>query len=130
MYEETTRAIRVLVEPRYLPDRSEPADERYIFAYRVRIENGGDGVVTLISRYWRIADALGRVQEVEGPGVVGEQPTLKPGDAFEYTSAAPLMTPSGVMGGAYTMRTPEGETFDVAIPTFSLDSPHENRTLN
>ncbi|MEM6490870.1 MAG: Co2+/Mg2+ efflux protein ApaG [Pseudomonadota bacterium] len=130
MYEETTREIRVLVEPRYLADRSEPQDGKFVFAYRVRIENGGAVPVTLESRYWRIADALGRVQEVEGPGVVGEQPTLSPGDAFEYTSAAPLTTPSGVMGGRYRMRTAGGETFDVAIPTFSLDSPHENRTLN
>lgn len=130
MYEETTRAIRVSVEPRYLADRSAPQDGKFVFAYRVRIENGGFEPVTLESRYWRIADAQGRVQEVEGPGVVGETPTLSPGDAFEYTSAAPLATPSGMMGGRYRMRTEGGETFDVAIPTFSLDSPHENRTLN
>lgn len=130
MYEETTRAIRVLVEPRYLADRSAPQDGRFVFAYRVRIENSGGEIVTLERRYWRIADAQGRVQEVEGPGVVGETPTLSPGDAFEYTSAAPLTTPSGMMGGRYQMRTADGETFEVAIPTFSLDSPHENRTLN
>ena len=124
-YTSTTRSIRVTVEPAYLAEQSEPADNRHVWAYFVRIENLGAEPVRLINRYWHITDALGRVHEVRGPGVVGEQPLLKPGDAFEYTSGCPLNAPSGVMVGSYEMETASGERFDARIPAFSLDSPHQ-----
>lgn len=130
MYSETTRSIRVTVKPVYLEDQSSPGENHYVWAYHVRIENLGKGIVQLRNRYWRITDSFGRVQEVRGAGVVGEQPVLKPGEAFEYTSGTPLHTPSGIMVGAYQMETPDGERFDVAIPAFSLDSPHQKVQLN
>ena len=126
MYETITRDIRVAVEPHFLADQSDPAQNRYVWAYRVTISNGGAGTVQLRSRYWRITDAAGRVQEVRGPGVVGKQPVLAPGESFEYISGTPLPTPSGFMGGTYQMQSGEGEQFDVEIPTFSLDSPHQS----
>ena len=126
MYETVTRDIRVAVEPKFLDDQSEPAQGRYVWAYRVTIRNDSSTTVQLRSRYWRITDATGRIQEVRGEGVVGKQPTLRPGDSFEYTSGTPLPTPSGFMGGTYQMQTGEGEQFDVEIPTFSLDSPHQS----
>ena len=125
MYHETTRSIHVTVEPFYLEDQSSPSDGHYVWAYQVRIENHGDDTVQLLNRYWRITDSLGRIQEVRGAGVVGEQPTLKPGESFEYTSGTPLPTPSGIMVGTYEMESAEGGRFDVAVPAFSLDSPHE-----
>ena len=130
MYSETTRSIKVTVEPVYLEDESAPADNHYVWAYHVTIENQGRETVQLRRRHWRITDGLGRVQEVRGPGVVGEQPLLKPGDSYEYTSGTPLNTPSGIMVGSYEMETPQGESFDVAIPAFSLDSPHQSIRLN
>ncbi|MCW8835931.1 MAG: Co2+/Mg2+ efflux protein ApaG, partial [Rhodospirillales bacterium] len=116
--------------PEYLEDQSDPEENRYVWAYHVRIENRGEQTVQLLTRYWRITDAFGRTQEVRGPGVVGEQPVLEPGDSFEYTSGTPLNTPSGFMGGAYQMETGTGEQFDVAIPDFSLDRPQENCRLH
>jgi len=130
MYDETTRSIRVTVEPIYLDDQSSPSDNHYVWAYQVRIENQGDDTVQLIHRYWRITDAQGRVQEVRGAGVVGEQPTLKPGETFEYASGTPLPTPSGIMVGSYEMETAQGARFDVAVPAFSLDSPYEDSRLH
>jgi ApaG protein len=130
MYSSVTRAIRVIVEPHYLDDQSSPSDDHYVWAYQVQIRNEGSETVQLVNRHWRITDAMGRVQEVRGEGEVGEQPTLKPGDAFEYTSGTPLSTPSGIMVGTYEMETPAGERFDVAIPAFSLDSPFQERRLN
>lgn len=129
-YSQTTRSISVSVRPIYLEDQSSPTENYYVWAYQVRIENEGIETVQLRSRYWRITDAMGRVQEVRGPGVVGEQPVLKPGDSFEYTSGTPLSTPSGIMVGTYQMVTGDGESFDVAIPAFSLDSPHHAGRLN
>ncbi|MGE5545595.1 MAG: Co2+/Mg2+ efflux protein ApaG [Solirubrobacterales bacterium] len=130
MYTETTRGITVTVDPVYLEDQSSPDDNHYVWAYRVRIENHGDGTVQLKRRHWTITDALGRVQEVQGAGVVGEQPVLEPGQAFEYTSGTPLPTPSGIMFGNYLMEAEDGERFDVTIPAFSLDSPHVVTRLN
>lgn len=130
MYQATTRAIRVTVQPRFLPDQSDPEKSQYVWAYKVRIENKGDVTVQLRSRHWRITDALGRRQDVKGPGVVGETPRLKPGEAFEYTSGTPLSTPSGFMGGTYQMVSETGENFDIEIPTFSLDTPGGTRQLN
>jgi ApaG protein len=96
----------------------------------VRIENGGEQTVQLLRRHWKITDAIGRIQEVKGAGVVGEQPVLHPGDSYEYTSGTPLSTPSGIMVGTYQMETLDGERFDIAVPAFSLDSPHQKMRLN
>ena len=130
MYSQTTRAITVTVKPFFLEDQSSPSDSHYVWAYHVRIENQGAETVQLRNRHWRITDSLGRVQEVRGAGVVGEQPVLKPGDSFEYTSGTPLPTPSGIMVGSYQMETDTGERFDIAVPPFSLDSPHQPVKLN
>ncbi len=130
-YTATTRAIRVTVQPFFLEDQSEPDEGRFVWAYRVQIENVGNDAVQLMRRSWHITDARGRVIEVEGEGVVGEQPLLEAGESFEYTSGTPLETPSGIMKGAYHMViATSGEAFDVAIPAFSLDSPHQSRALN
>lgn len=130
MYSETTRSIKVTVRPFYLEDQSSPTDNRYVWAYHVRIDNLGGETVQLRTRHWRITDGLGRIQEVRGPGVVGEQPVIEPGKYFEYTSGTPLSTPSGIMAGSYQMETPDGRSFNVAIPPFSLDSPHQPVRLN
>ena len=130
MYSETTHGITVTVRPVFLEDQSTPAENRYVWAYFVRIENGSSRTVQLRSRYWHITDARGRVQEVRGPGVVGEQPILATGEIYEYDSGTPLSTPSGIMRGAYQMETPDGVRFDIGVPAFSLDSPHEAVRLN
>ncbi|HEU0155094.1 MAG TPA: Co2+/Mg2+ efflux protein ApaG [Stellaceae bacterium] len=130
MYSETTRSINVTVKPVYLEDQSSPAEDHYVWAYHVRIENQGGETVQLRRRHWKITDGHGRMQEVRGPGVVGEQPVLEPGQSFEYTSGTPLPTPSGIMVGSYEMETRSGETFSVGIPAFSLDSPHQPVRLN
>lgn len=130
MYEATTDGIKVTVRPMFLEEQSEPVENHYVWAYHVTIENLSERTVQLVNRYWRITDAKGIVQEVRGPGVVGEQPVLKPGEAFEYTSGTPLTTPSGVMMGAYEMEDPDGAMFDVTVPAFSLDSPHEAARMN
>jgi ApaG protein len=125
-YAKITRDVRVTVRSFYLADQSRPEDSHFVWAYRVRIENHGRETVQLLRRTWQITDARGRTQHVHGAGVVGEQPVLEPGESFEYTSGTPLDTPSGFMVGAYHMVLPSsGETFDVAIPAFSLDSPHQ-----
>ncbi len=135
-YAQVTRDINVRVAAFYLEDQSEPDEGRYVWAYRVTIENRGSQTVQLLSRVWRITDGRGRTFMVEGEGVVGEQPVLEPGEAFEYTSGTPLETPSGFMAGQYRMiahgrgpavalDAPAGELFDVEIPAFSLDSPHQ-----
>ena len=130
MYRALTRDIEVTVEPFYLEDQSDPDDSRYVWGYRIVIANKSDRVVQLKSRYWHITDEHGRVDEVRGPGVVGEQPVLRPGDSYEYQSGCPLDTPSGVMRGLYEMQSESGESFDVEIPAFSLDRPGAARTLN
>ena len=130
MYKQTTRSITVTVMPTYLDDQSTPDESHYVWKYHVRIENGGGETVQLRNRYWRITDSLGRVQEVRGPGVVGEQPVLHPGETFEYTSGTPLQTPSGIMVGSYQMETPAGDVFDVGVPAFSLDNPYQPIKLN
>lgn len=121
----TTRGIRVSVRSFFLEDQSQPEERQFVWAYRVRIENTGAESVRLMRRSWQITDASGRTQRVDGDGVVGEQPLLGPGDAFEYTSGTPLETPTGFMRGAYSMLAPQsGESFDVSVPAFSLDSPY------
>ena len=129
MYTRMTRSIEVSVDPIYLDDQSQPDDDHFVWAYQVRIENKGGETVQLLNRYWRITDAQGRIQEVRGAGVVGERPVLSPGQSYQYTSGTPLSTPSGIMDGSYEMETQNGETFDVVIPPFSLDSPHQ-RSVN
>ena len=129
-YVAVTRGIEVSVEPTYLEARSSPENSQYFWAYRVIIENQGSETVHLLSRHWMITNARGELNEVKGPGVVGEQPVLKPGERFEYTSGAPLNTPWGMMGGAYQMESESGECFDIEIPTFSLDRPNQSRFLN
>ena len=129
-YEAVTNGIRIQVHPEYLEDRSEPDEAYYVWAYTIRIENEGDRTVTLRSRHWEITDAAGRRQDVDGEGVVGKQPTLGPGERFEYTSGCPLNTPSGFMVGSYVMESDSGEQFEVAIPAFSLDSPLSSATIN
>jgi ApaG protein len=130
MYAATTHGIRVEVEPFYLEDQSSPEEGHYVWAYHIRIENQGRETVQLLTRYWRITDSQGRIQEVRGAGVVGEQPVLSPGESFEYTSGTPLPTPSGIMVGRYQMTTEDGEHFEVDVPAFSLDSPHEESKIN
>ena len=130
MYRAVTRQIEVTVEPFYLPNRSDPGEGRHFWAYRVTIDNQSDDFVQLLTRYWRITDGHGRIEEVRGPGVVGEQPELDPGDSYQYTSGCPLTTPSGFMVGHYTMRRGDGDMFDIAIPAFSLDIPGTGRTVN
>jgi len=130
MYCQTTRRIKITVEPHYLEDQSSPGDDHFVWAYHIKIENEGEETVRLVNRHWRITDAHGRLQEVRGAGVVGEQPVLEPGESFEYTSGTPLSTPSGIMVGIYEMESSGGERFDVDIPAFSLDSPHQAVQLN
>jgi ApaG protein len=124
-YTATTRDIRVTVRPAYLDDQSAPNDNHFVWAYHVTIENLGRETVQLRSRHWRITDARGELHEVKGPGVIGEQPVLEPGDVFDYTSGTPLATPSGIMNGTYQMENERGEAFDIEIPAFSLDSPYQ-----
>jgi ApaG protein len=130
MYVRTTRGIRISVRPNYLEKESDPDDGRFVWAYTVRIDNESGETIRLRTRYWRITDAAGLTEEVKGVGVVGEQPTIRPGEGYEYTSGTPLPTPSGVMVGRYGMETASGERFEVEIPAFSLDSPHERRQLH
>jgi ApaG protein len=120
----TTRGIRVQVRSRYLPERSAPREEQYLFAYHITISNVGDDTAQLISRHWYITNADGQTEEVEGPGVVGEQPVLGPGMSFEYTSFCPLKTSVGSMHGTYTMVTPGGTTFEARISPFTLAVPY------
>ncbi|MBV6631546.1 MAG: Co2+/Mg2+ efflux protein ApaG [Alphaproteobacteria bacterium] len=129
-YTATTFDIQVEVEPEFLNERSSPTENHYVWAYHVRIENQSERRVQLRSRYWRITDANGHVQEVRGPGVVGEEPWLEPGSSFEYSSGAPLTTPSGIMTGSYSMEDESGDQFDIDVPAFSLDSPHQAVRLN
>jgi ApaG protein len=130
VYEAVTRGVAVRVEPEYLPDQSEPDERRWVWAYHVEVENRGGAVVQLLARRWIITDASGRVEEVKGLGVVGEQPVLRPGQSFRYTSGCPLPTPSGVMHGSYRMVAEADGQFDVEIPAFSLDLPDGRRVMN
>ena len=123
MYRAVTRKIEVTVTPRFVSERSSPSNGYFFWAYTIDITNLGSDTVQLKTRHWRITDALGRLQEVKGPGVVGKQPTLEPGQSFEYTSACPLKTPFGSMHGSYQMLRPNNVTFDVQIAGFALRVP-------
>jgi len=131
LFTAVTRDVRVSVRAFYLEDQSKPEESHFVWAYRVTIENLGTRTVQLLKRSWLITDGLGRTQQVHGPGVVGEQPVLEAGEDFEYTSGTPLSTPSGFMRGTYHMLEQDsGETFDVAIPAFSLDSPYQGGAVH
>ncbi|MCB2082186.1 MAG: Co2+/Mg2+ efflux protein ApaG [Hyphomicrobiales bacterium] len=130
MYKERTSNIEVMVIPAYLEDQSEPGEAYYAWAYFVRIRNVGAETVQLLNRHWEITDSNGVIQEVDGPGVIGQQPTLGPGETFEYASGTFLRTPSGIMGGTYEMMNEDGRHFNVVIPTFSLDSPEQLQRPN
>jgi ApaG protein len=130
MYAAVTRDIKVTVKPRFISERSSPDNGYFFWAYTIEITNQGNKTVQLKTRHWRITDGVGRLQEVRGAGVVGEQPVLKPGDSYEYTSGVPLPTPSGFMAGTYGMVTDAGENFDIEIPAFSLDCSYAERTIN
>jgi ApaG protein len=130
MYRAVTRNIEVVVTPRFMPERSSPENNYFFWSYTISITNNGAETVQLKTRHWRITDATGRRQDVRGAGVVGEEPVLKAGEAFEYKSGVPLQTPSGFMVGSYGMVSSSGEHFDIDVPAFSLDSAETKRTLN
>jgi ApaG protein len=127
MAENDDLAIDIEVATQYMPEQSDPDEDRYFFAYTITVSNTGSVAAQLISRHWIITDATGKVEEVRGQGVVGHQPTLQPGESFEYTSGCPLATPVGTMQGSYQMVTEDGTHFDVPIPEFVLAMP---RTLH
>jgi ApaG protein len=129
-YRAVTRQIEVRAKPQFLPERSSPENGYYFWAYTITLTNLGRETVQLKRRHWRITDAQGRLQEVRGAGVVGEEPVLKPGENFEYTSGVPLPTSSGFMTGSYGMVSATGEEFEIEIPAFSLDTPQRERTIN
>ena len=130
MYSKTTNNINVSVKSYYLEDQSEPDEQLYVWAYQVTINNRGQQTVQLKKRYWKITDSNGVNKEVRGAGVIGEQPILRPGEKFEYTSGTPLSTPSGFMEGYYEMEKKDGNKFNASIPLFSLDSPYISNQIN
>lgn len=127
MTDTLTRGVRVIVAPRYVPEQSEPSRSHYLFSYQVTIRNDGDETVQLLSRHWIITNGEGKTEEVRGPGVIGFQPKLEPGEQFQYTSGCPLSTPVGTMHGSYQMVTDGGDNFDALIEPFRLAVP---RVLN
>jgi ApaG protein len=122
--EATTRGVRVKVQSEYSADQSAPSKNQWFFLYTVTISNESAETVQLLTRHWVITDGTGHIEEVRGPGVVGKQPTMKPGESFEYTSGCPLSTPFGVMEGTYQMVTQNGERFDAKIAPFTLSEPY------
>ena len=130
IFKAVTHGIEVIAEPEFSPERSDPDEDRYFWTYTITLTNRSDHQAQLISRHWDIVDEAGSRQNVDGPGVVGEQPVLAPGDHFRYTSGVPLATPSGMMSGHYRMQADDGSQFDIEIPAFSLDSPHAVRSVN
>ena len=130
MYSKTTNGVTVTVNPYFLDDQSSPNDNHYVWAYKVNIDNKGSDILHLNQRTWIIIDGNGRVLQVQGDGVVGETPIIKPGETFEYTSGTPLKTTSGIMQGYYSMSANNGEKIKIDIPTFSLDSPYEKKKIH
>ena len=130
MYSKTTNGIKVTVTPYFLDDQSSPQDDHFVWAYQVNIKNLGNTTMRLSQRNWVIIDANGKILNVQGDGVVGEFPTLQPGESFEYTSGTPLKTNSGIMQGFYLMSKDDGEQLKIDIPTFSLDSPYNKKNLH
>jgi len=129
VYEASTRGVVVRVKTNYLAEQSDPIESRYVWAYTIEIENHSQDTVQLVSRRWRITDGANRTEEVGGPGVIGEQPRLKPREAFRYTSGCPLTTPSGEMRGGFQMVTDAGETFEAEAPAFSLHLPGAHKKV-
>ena len=130
MYSKTTSGVTVTVKPYFLEDQSSPSDNHYVWAYKVNIDNRGNDILKLNQRTWIIIDGNGRVLQVQGEGVVGETPVIKPGETFEYTSGTPLKTTSGIMQGYYSMKGSSGTNLKIDIPTFSLDSPYEQKKIH
>lgn len=131
MYTATTNSLTVIVEPEFLGDQSAPEESHYVWAYHITIRNEGQETVQLLNRYWRITDAFGRIHEVRGPGVVGQQPVLEPGAEHGYSSGTSLKTPSGIMQGSYEMLSlTDGNRFEIEVPAFSLDCPYTNMVRN
>ena len=122
--------VKVFVESTYLEDHSDPYEDSYLWSYKVIIKNNEKEKIKLISRHWKIFDSNGNFREVKGKGVVGEQPTIEPGDKFEYTSGTPLKTNNGIMQGFYLMSQDNGTQIKIDIPTFSLDSPYNKKNLH
>lgn len=130
MFKATTHGVSVTVMPVYIDERSNPAASQYFWAYRVAIENNAQQKLQLLTRYWHITDSNGHVEEVSGDGVIGEQPVIKPGENFSYTSGCPLATSSGIMVGYYMMQNEAGEMLKVDIPAFPLDLPDLSPVIN
>ncbi|TAJ30330.1 Co2+/Mg2+ efflux protein ApaG [Bosea sp. (in: a-proteobacteria)] len=130
VYRAETHGVRVTAEPRFMEAESSHEQSRYFWAYAIEIVNLSGDVLQLLTRHWTITDGRGQVHEVSGEGVVGQQPVLRPGESFSYTSGCPLATPHGSMEGAYTMQDERGATFDVAVPLFPLDSPYVKKVLH
>lgn len=130
MRSKTTNGVRIDIETFYIAEKSIPAMNQYLFGYEITISNENPEPIQLLHRHWTITDALGRIDEVKGPGVVGKQPRLKPGESFTYDSFCPLPTPFGSMKGSYKMMRDNGEFFDVEIPLFSLVQKEESTGLN
>ena len=130
LYEEITNAIKVIVIPAYNYELSSPESYFFVWNYNITIENDGDEKVQLLSRFWQIISSDGKIKEVQGEGVVGQQPFLEPGEKFHYTSAADLATPTGIMRGKYKMISAKGAIFEINIPAFSLDKPGKNKILH
>lgn len=129
-FEDVTEGVRVAVQSYFLQDQSDAEGGQFVWAYRIKITNECDNTVKLLNRHWIITDGRGQTQEVQGVGVVGEQPLLQPGQTFTYTSGCPLNTPSGFMHGTYEMIDGKNRIFSVAIPAFSLDSPYCSQNIN
>lgn len=129
-FEAQTQGLRVAVQSYFLEDQSEPSDNQFVWAYRIKITNEGSTTVQLMARHWVITDGAGATQEVKGEGVIGEQPIITPGQHFVYTSGTPLKTPTGFMRGTYEMQDENGDHFFIEIPTFSLDSPYQTQNIN
>ena len=130
IYSKQTNSILVTAIPEYQDSRSSPFENIYVWTYHIHIENKGNITAQLLNRHWKIVDASGQMKEVVGPGVIGMQPVLAPGDKFGYSSETALATPSGIMFGTYEMSTNLGEIFNVEIPAFSLDCPHIKESMN
>ncbi len=130
MFKATTHGVIVTVMPVYIDERSNPANSQYFWAYRVVIDNQSDQTLQLLTRYWHITDSNGHVEEVRGDGVIGEQPVLKSGENFSYTSGCPLSTSSGIMVGSYMMKNENGKMLEIQIPAFSLDLPDLSPSIN
>ena len=130
MYSKTTKGVTVTVTPYFLDDQSSPQESHFVWAYQVNIKNSGNSSIKLNNRNWLIIDANGKVINVQGEGVVGEFPTIEPGESFEYTSGTPLKTNSGIMQGFYLVSQDNGEKLKIDIPAFSLDSPYNKKNIN